>query len=148
MIAVELAKKAQSTQKQKESLLHLASIYVKNAEASEAALKLADSAKFRMKAAVCFYKAGEEDNSRVQWGNAADMLDMTVHTLYQKKAATGFLSRKDLMHLADIITKMFMCCNRGRNRNDLYLKYMQIDSSVWDALDGSYTIRPESLLKE
>lgn len=93
---MELAKKAESTQKEKESFLHLASIYVRKAEASEIRLKFADAAKFRMKAAVCFYKARELDKSRVEWGNAADMLDMTVLTLYRKKASTGFLSKRDL----------------------------------------------------
>ncbi len=148
MVAVELANKVESTPKQKESYLHIASVYVKKAEASEAKLKFADTAKFRMKAAVCFFKAGEQDKSRVEWGNAADMLDMTVRIRYNEKASTGFLSRRDIMDLAELITKIFMCCNRGGNRNDLYLKYVQIDSLIWDALDGSFTNRPEFLLKE
>lgn len=148
MVVVDLAKKAEPTQKEKESFLHLASIYVRKAEASESRLQFADAAKFRMKAAVCFYKAGEPDKARVEWGNAADMLDVTVLTLYRKKASTGFLSKRDLLHLAEIITKIFMCCNRGGNRGDLYLKYMQIDGSIWDAIDGSFTNRPEILLKE
>lgn len=84
VIPVELAKKAELTPKEKESFLHLASVYVKKAEASEAKLKFADAAKFRMKAAVCFYKAREQDKASVEWGNAADMLDMKVCTLQGK----------------------------------------------------------------